>query len=47
MIVHADVLSSKGDLAAAEEARTRALDLYDRKGNVMAADRARAKVKAI
>ena len=47
MIVHADVLSSKGDLAAAEEARTRALDLYDRKGNVMAADRARAMVKAI
>jgi hypothetical protein len=47
MMVHADVLSAKGDLAAAEDARARALDLYDRKGNVMAADRARAMVKTV
>jgi class 3 adenylate cyclase/tetratricopeptide (TPR) repeat protein len=45
MMVHADVLIAKGDSAAAEAARSRALDLYDRKGNVMAADRARAMAK--
>jgi ATP/maltotriose-dependent transcriptional regulator MalT len=42
LMVRADVLRAAGDFVGAEAARRAALDLYERKGNVMAADRARA-----
>jgi class 3 adenylate cyclase/tetratricopeptide (TPR) repeat protein len=44
LMVRAEVLRALGDPAAAEAATQEALDLYERKGNVMGADRARATV---
>jgi class 3 adenylate cyclase/tetratricopeptide (TPR) repeat protein len=44
LMVRAEVLCAVSDPAGAEAARKAAIDLYERKGNVMAADHARATV---
>jgi class 3 adenylate cyclase/tetratricopeptide (TPR) repeat protein len=44
LMVRAEVLRALGDPAGGEAARMGALELYERKGNVMAADRARGTV---
>jgi ATP/maltotriose-dependent transcriptional regulator MalT len=44
LIVRAEVLDAVDDPVGADTARKAALDLYERKGNVMAAERARATI---
>jgi class 3 adenylate cyclase/tetratricopeptide (TPR) repeat protein len=47
MLVHAEVLRSCGDQSGADTARSTAMDLYERKGNVLAAERARLLTETI